>query len=923
MSTKPQSATPGIPPAPMTMTLQPGARLGPYEVVAPLGAGGMGVVYRARDTRLGREVALKLLPVGFADDPERHARFEREAKLLAALNHPHIAVLYGLEHLDGQHALAMELVEGEGLNERIARGAVPVDEAIPIALQIADALEAAHEKGIVHRDLKPANVRVRADGTVKVLDFGLAKAWEEQAGGSDPAFSPTITGHHTRAGVVLGTAAYMSPEQARGKAVDKRADIWAFGVVLYEMLTGRRAFEGEEITDVLASVLRQEIDWTALPADVPERLRWLLERCLDRDSRRRLRDIGEARLALGGAADISRSGAALVSSASPAPFPVAAAPGPARRTALPWLVVGLLAVALAAVSALAVVRGRPHASRTVRSFVLPPEKTSFVFDAAVGGPALSPDGTRLAFVARGAGGGTSLYVRPLDSLAAQPLPGTDGVAFPFWSPDGRYLAFFVAGKLKKIDASGGPPETVCAAASGRGGTWSRDGVIVFAPDIYGGLDRVPAAGGAPAALTTLDAAKQQSSHRWPLFLPDGRHFLYWAGGPLNSTEVSTDGIYVGSLDGGAATFLVHADSNAVYAPPGYLLFLRDQSLMAQPFDASSRKLTGEAFPIAEQVANPQNYRRGCFTVSNDGTLAYQTGDIGLVQAVWVDGSGRQVGTVGEPRGLEGVRLAPDGRRLVEQTSGANPQNVDLWIVDVARAVRTKFTFGTGLHIDPVWSPDGSRLMYSANTQGHLDLYLKNASGAGDAEAVLVSSANKYATDWSADGRFVAVTVVNPAVKTGADIWVLSMAGDRKFSPFLATEANEGNATFSPDGHWLAYQSNASGKPEIYVTPFPGPGGKWQVSQEGGMQVMWRRDGAALNFRSLDGKLMQASVNERGEAVEIGTPRELFQAQLGGFGGSAWVYAAAPQDDRFLLLRSQQNGPTPLTLVTGWTAALRR
>jgi eukaryotic-like serine/threonine-protein kinase len=807
---------------------QPGSRLGPYEIVAPLGAGGMGEVWRARDTRLGREVALKFLPEGFVDDPERHARFEREAKLLASLNHPHIATLYGLEHLDGQHALAMELVDGEGLDTRIERGAIPLEEAIPIALQVADALEAAHEKGIVHRDLKPANVKVRPDGTVKVLDFGLAKAWDAQVSSSDLAFSPTITGHHTRAGVILGTAAYMSPEQARGKAVDKRSDIWGFAVLLWEMLTGERLFPGETVSDTLV-----------------------------------------------------------------------------------------------AVSALALLRPRPRPARPLRAYILPPEKTSFAFDGSIGGPALSPDGTRLVFCARDASGRASLHLRPLDSLAAQPLAGTEGASFPFWSADGRHVGFFVAGKLKKIDASGGPPETVCAASNGRGGTWNRDGVIVFAPDLYGGLQRVSSAGGAPAALTTLDASRKQNSHRWPVFLPDGRHFVYWAGGPLNASQVKTDGIYLGSLDGKTSSFVVQADSDALYTPPGYLLYLRDQSLMAQPFDAGRLALAGEAFPVAEQVANPQNFRRGCFTVAEDGTLAYQTGDIGLVQAVWVDANGRQVGTVGEPRGLEGIRLSPDGTRLAEHTAEANSKNADVWIVDLARGVRTKFTFGSSLHLNPVWSPEGSRIVFTSNDQGHLDLYVKGASGAGDAEPLVVSDATKYPTDWSRDGRFLAVNVIDPARRTGTDIWILSMSGERKFSPFLATEFNEGNATFSPDGRWLAYQSNASGRAEVYVTPFPGPGGKWQVSQEGGAQAMWRRDGAALYFRSLDGRIMEASIAESGEAVAVGTPRELFQAQLAGFSTGTWAYAVPPKGDRVLVLRSQQNGPAPLTLVTNWTAALRK
>ncbi len=898
--------------------LEANSNLGAYQLMGQLGAGGMGVVYRARDTRLGREVALKFLPADFAADPERHARFEREAKLLASLNHPHIAVLYGLEHLEGHHALAMELVEGEGLDERIARGPIPADEALPLALQIAEALEAAHEKGIVHRDLKPANIRVRPDGTAKVLDFGLAKALEEPAAGVDLAHSPTITARHTRAGVILGTAAYMSPEQAAGTATDSRADIWAFGVVLFEMLSGRRLFDGETVSHVLASVLKDEPAWAWLPPDLPPRVVELLRRCLRKKPRSRLQSIGDARIALEEVPSDPHPSAASERSAQVE----APAATPASRRALPWIAAAALAVALAGVSAVAVLRGRPQPRRSVRSFILPPEKTSFAFDGAIGGPVLSPDGTRLAFVARDDEGKTSLYLRPLDSLVAQRLAGTEDATFPFWSPDSRFVGFFVAGKLKKIDAAGGPPESLCAAASGRGGTWNRDGVIVFAPDIYGGLDRVPAAGGTASALTALDGSRQQSSQRWPSFLPDGRHFVYWAGGPLNATEARTDGIYLGSLDGKTSSFLFEADSDAVYAPPGYLLFLRDQSLMAQPFDAGGLKLSGEAFPIAEQVANPQNYRRGCFTVSESGTLAYQTGEIGLVQAVWLDASGRQVGTASEPAGLEGIRLSPDGQRLAEQTSQGSSKSTDIWLVDLARGVRTRFTFGAGLHLDPVWSPDGSRIVFTSNQQGHLDLYLKNASGAGDAEPLLVSDSQKYPTSWSPDGRVLALTIVTPGSKTGADIWMLAMTGERKATPFLVTEANEADARFSPDGSWVAYQSNASGREEIYLTPFPGPGGKWQVSQDGGVQAMWSRDGAALYFRSLDGKLMEASVAERGAAVEVGTPRELFQAQLGGFGAGGWVFDVVPKGDRFLVLRPQQNGPSPLTLVTDWAASLK-
>jgi Tol biopolymer transport system component len=868
------------------------------------------------DTRLGRQVALKLLPEDFAVDPERQARFEREAKVLASLNHPNIAVLYGLEHVGERHALVMELVEGDDLAQRLARGPIATDEAFAIALQVASALEAAHDKGIVHRDLKPANVKVTPAGTVKVLDFGLAKAWEAEGATTNPSLSPTITAHHTREGVILGTAAYMSPEQARGKPVDRRADIWAFGCLVYEMLTGTQTFAGDTVTDVIAAVVTRDPDWSALPPDVRPRSREVLRRCMEKDPKRRFRDIGDVRFELEESLTAPEPAATAAPVAAPAPAPAA------RRSLLPWVVAGLGFV-IAAGLGVAYLRVASVKPRMVRSFLLPPEKTSFAFDPAVGGPVLSPDGTRMVFAARDAAGKALLYVRALDSLSAQSLAGTESASYPFWSPDGRFVGFFVPGKLKKIDAAGGPPETICAAPSGRGGAWSQEGVIVFAPDVYGALERVSSTGGASAPLTSLDASRQQNSHRWPTFLPDGRHFVYWAGGPMNASEVKTDGIYLGSLDGAAPTFLFQADSDAVYAPPGYLLFLREQSLMAQPFEAGARKLTGEAFPIAEQVANPQNYRHGCFTVSDDRSLSYQTGDIGLVQVVWLDASGRQVGTVGEPAGVEGIRLSPDGQRLAEHVAEASSKNADVWIVDLARGVRTRFTFGSALHLNPIWSPDGSRIVFTSNQQGHLDLYVKSASGAGDAEAIAVSEATKYPTDWSPDGRFIAVTVVEPGKKTGSDLWMLSLSGERKMTPFLSTEFNEGNATFSPDGRWLAYQSNASGRAEVYLTPFPGPGGKWQVSQDGGAQAMWRRDGAALYFRALDGKLMQASIVEQGAAVEVGTPTELLQAQLGGVPAGAWAYAAAPKGDRVLVMRSQQNGPNPLTLVTNWTAGLRR
>ncbi|MFI5165494.1 MAG: protein kinase [Thermoanaerobaculales bacterium] len=896
--------------------MQNGTRLGPYEIVAPLGAGGMGVVYRAKDTRLGREVALKFLPEGFADDPERHARFEREAKLLASLNHPHIAALYGLEHLDSQHGLVMELVDGEGLDERIARGAIPPDEAIPIALQIADALEAAHEKGIAHRDLKPANVKVRSDGTVKVLDFGLAKAWEDQGANSDPALSPTITGHHTRAGVILGTAAYMSPEQARGKPVDKRADIWAFGCVLYEMLTGERTFGGDTITDVIAAVVTREPDWTRLPSEITPRTREALKRCMEKDPKRRFRDIGDARFEL--------EEGARASSAEPrsgVPAPVVTTPPP-RRAALPWIA-SALGLALAVTFAVAFVRTGSDHPRSVRAYILPTDKTHFTFNGSTGGAVLAPDGTRIVYAATDEAGRKLLWLRPLDSLTAQPLEGTDGASYPFWSPDSRFVGFFVPGKLKKIDILGGPPQTICDASSGRGGTWSPDGVIVFAPDVYGGMRRVSSAGGASAPITELDRSRGQTSQRWPVFLPDGRRFLFWAGNPTASSQ-ETRGIYVGSLDDKSQRFLFQADSDALYAPPGYLLYLREQTVMAHPFDAGSLKFKGEAFPVAEDVASPESYRLGRFSVSQDGTLVYLTGQNDRAQVLWLNASGQQAGgSLGEAAIIGGIRLSPSGQTLAEIVQEPQTKNVDVWLVDLARGVKTRFTFDPAADFDPVWSPDGSRIAWAANTKGHFDLYVKSSTGAGEAEALLASEEDKYCTDWSHDGRFIAFTELDPKGNNGADIWILPLFGDRKPYSFLATPFNEGNAVFSPDGRWLAYQSNESGKTEIYITPFPQAGGKWQVSQGGGLTPSWRADGQGLYFSTPDGRLMEAPVAAKGPAVEVGAPHEFSKVQMSSPNPGAWGYAATPKSDRVLVLQSEKGVAVPLTLVTHWTEGLKR
>jgi Tol biopolymer transport system component len=668
------------------------------------------------------------------------------------------------------------------------------------------------------------------------------------------------------------------------------------------------------VTDVLANVLKHEIDWTALPDATPAGLERVLRRCLERRPADRIRDMGDVRWELehpdgsGGVA--------------PGADAAADAGGRRSRWVLPWFAGAALGVVLAAGLA-AVLWPASDPPRTVRSFLVPPDGTTFNFHGSVGGPVLSPDGRRLVFAAQDRSGRTSLWVQPLDSDGARELTGTEGASYPFWSPDGRSIGFFIPGKLRRIDVDGGPPQTVCDAANGRGGSWSPDGSIVFAPNVFSGLSRVVETGGTPSPVVELDSSKGQSSARWPHFLPDGRRFLFWAGGPLNSGEVDTDGIYLGSLDGSKPSFLFPADSNALYAPPGYLLFLREQVLMARRFDAATGEPVGEAVPLIEQVANPENYRLGDFSVSREGTMVCQTGETGLNSVVWLDAAGQQVATVGEPVAIDGLRLSPDGKVLAEQVSDARSKNIDLWLVDLERDVRTRFTFDAGVEIAPVWSPDGDRIAFSANPNGHLDLFVKNANGSGVAEPVLESEAGKYAADWSPDGRFLSVTAIDPHGSNGADIWIVPLEGDAEPRPFLATPFNEANAMFSPDGRWLAYASAESGRSEVYVTPFPGPGGKWQISQEGGRQPLWRRDGGAVYFRAPDGSVWEAAVADRGGAVDVGTPMRAVVAPGVSTSSLTPSYAVSPEGDRFLVLVPVESSTTPLTLITHWTSLLRR
>jgi Tol biopolymer transport system component len=897
--------------------LTPGTRLGVYEVTAQIGAGGMGEVYRATDIKLKRQVAIKILPAALAADPDRLARFQREAEVLASLNHPQIAGIYGLEEGGGITALVMERVEGEDLSQRIARGAIPLDEALPIAKQIGEALEAAHELGIIHRDLKPANIKVREDGTVKVLDFGLAKALDPVGSGADAAAltnSPTITSPAamTRMGVILGTAAYMPPEQAKGRAVDKRADIWAFGCVVFEMLTGTRAFAGDDVSETLAAVLRAEPEWKALPAETPAPIRKLLRRCLEKDARRRLQAIGDARLEIEDALAGTAEGQ-----------PMAAAPARAhRRERLAWAVASLLLVVLVASIAIGRVAylGRAPASadmRATRFTLTPPDGWSLALGATPSGGsiaplAVSPDGRHVAFVAQSREGKSQLWVRSFDTLTARALPGTDDAASPFWSPDSRVLGFFTQGKLKKIDVSGGSSIVLCDVSTPLGGTWGSDGVIVFAPSGSTGLQKVSAAGGAPTAATALGPG--ETYHMRPTFLPDGRHFIYVAR--------NTGAVYIASLDSTERTRVLERieGTNVLYAQ-GHLLFVRGTRLVAEPFDADRRVVTGEAVPVAEEIATSAT-PYGQFSASANGVLVYQTGaSLSRTQLVWFDRAGQQTAVLGEPAVYGDVRLSPDGKRAVVSVADPARTTGDLWVFDVARGLRTRFTFDPADDSYPIWSPDGSRIVFSSNRKGPFDLYEKASNGAGAEQLVLSDSVAKNAYSWSPDGRFIAYQS-NAGTGSGNDVWVLPLGGDRKPFVVVQTPFNETRGVFSPDGHWLAHQSTESGRFEVYVVPFPGPGGKWQVSTAGGTEPRWGRDGKELFSLDARNTLTAAAVKGDGASFEVGAVQALFQTRARAGLGSPYDVSADGQ--RFLIntLPALADAP-PFTVVFNWTAGLKK
>jgi Tol biopolymer transport system component len=883
----------------------------------------MGEVWKARDTTLGRDVALKILPDHLALDSDRLARLKREAQILASLNHPNIAAIHGFQDSDGVQALVLELVEGPTLADRIAQGPIPVDEALPIAKQIAEALEAAHEQGIIHRDLKPANIKLRPDGTVKVLDFGLAKALEPAISAMSPNVtqSPTITSPAmmTGAGMILGTAAYMSPEQARGHAVDKRTDIWAFGCVLFEMVTGHRAFDGASATDIIASIIKTEPDWTRLPSRASSRTRSFLRHCLQKDPKRRLHEIADARFEIDEI--LAEEPEASVHGAS------TPAKRRGRRAALSvGAAAAVVTVAAAAVVMFNVGGTREGDQPSYEFQVDPPDGGVFGIGTITGAtavpyPALSPDGRYLAFIAIGEDRRQLLWIRPLDSKLAQPVPGSEGAAVPFWSPDSRYVGFFAGRKLKTVPVSGGPPQTLCDVIddSGATGSWNQDNVIVFSSGTANpGISRVPASGGQPVAITTLNSSREETGHLWPHFLPDGRHFLFFA----QSRDISAsehDGVYIGSLDAEEPKRILNGAIEAYYASPGYLLFKRDQNLMAQPFDAGRLEPAGDAFSIADQVAGNSANGKVALSVSDAGIIAYRTG-LSLIdrQITWLDRAGNRVGIVGPLGDYRALELSDDGKRLA--LTRLSDGSADIWLLDLARGVPTRLTFDPAVDNAPVWSPDGSRVAFRSQRNEKTQLYQKLASGVGDDDPLPNVAGIAFTHDWSSDGRFIVYGTLGQG--TGEDLWVLPLSGDQKPFGFLTTPFSETQARLSPDGRWLAYSSNESGRIEVYVQSFPKPAGKWQISTDGGAQPRWRGDGKELYYLSST-RVMAVPITAAA-GLEVGSATPLFDATFSTnplrFGATEYDVAADGQ--RFIVSAFTEARNTPLTIVVNWTARLK-
>jgi eukaryotic-like serine/threonine-protein kinase len=902
------------------MALAAGTKLGPYEIVSPLGAGGMGEVYRARDTRIDRTVAVKILPAHLAAKPEALERFQREARAISQLSHANICQLYDLGEQDGIHYIVMEYLEGETLAARLTKGRLPLEQVLRYGAEIAEGLDQAHRTGVVHRDLKPGNIMLTRTGA-KLMDFGLAKTsaplMPQSSGLSATMTSPNISHPLTAEGTVIGTFQYMSPEQVEGKEADARSDIFSFGTVLYEMATGKRAFAGKSQVSVASAILEREPDpITASQPLAPPALQHVVQGALMKDPESRWQS----------AADIARQLRWISSadSSSNAARPVL----PHRKWGERAWWAAAVAVLLGSLFWLAFFT-RPH-PRVVRAYVTPPPEAAFDFVGDFSGPpVLSPDGTQVAFAARGPKERNSIWVRKLDSASAEKLPGTDGAFALFWSADGKFIGFFADSKLRKISASGGPVTILADAPNARGGAWNRDNMIVYAPDYRDSLWKISAASGTPVRVTKLDPSKH-TTHRWPSFLPDGKHFLFFATNHAGGHR-EENGIYLGSLESEASQLVLATDAAGLYSS-GYLLFHQQSALMAQKFDPVRGTLSGEPMALANDVQQDSGTFRTVFTVADSGVLLYEPGSesgLGDTDLLWMDRNGKVLSHIADRSSYRGGQLSPDGKRLA--ISVGNPKQ-DIWIFDLEHGSRTRLTFDDATHFMPSWSADGQRVAYTsqmgATVMSGTTLHAKQASGGGQDELLLALKdatgipVSLFWPQWSPDGRYL--VYMQQSGPTGASVWAIPTSGEAKPQLLIKPESSSGKVTFvriSPDGRWLAYSANDGGREEVYVTSFPNSNGRWQISREGGTAPIWGKDQKKIYFVGLDAHLYSVDVGAQAGNFKVGNSEALFEVRsIFAFG---FPFDVRPDGQRFMVLTQPEGTASPMMLVLNWTAELNK
>src|ERR1041385_2215439 len=876
----------------------------------------MGVVYKAQDLSLDRFVALKFLPPHLHASEQDKARFILEAKSASALNHPNICTIHAIENVDNQMFIVMEFVDGQTLRERKAASNISLKQAIDIGIQIADGLAAAHEKGIVHRDIKPENIMIRKDGIAQVMDFGLAKL---RVGAGISKL--------TKAGSTVGTVGYMSPEQVQGQEADHRSDIFSLGAVLYELFTEQLPAKGVHETALMYEIvnvdpapmssIKPEVDPSldaivleGLAKDPGERYQSVAE--VGKELRRFKRESSRSRVST--VRDVYKSSSGHAQSSLPQ-SPVSEPSSEKKSHPIIWMSTTILFVLATAAFAFLYMKESSKEITPVRFIISPPEKGAFLSDV----PIISPDGLKVAFSARDSSGRSFIWVRPLASITASPLSGTDDGNFPFWSPDNRFLGFFQNGKLKKIEVAGGPTQTITDAPQGRGATWGSAGMIVFAPNFSGGLQQVSEAGGIATEVTVLDTARREDSHRWPNFLPDGHHFTYLG----RSTDDEKTGLYLGTIDSKETSLLLPPKSNAVYASPGYLLFVVERTLMAQAFKPAKSQVNGAAFPVVEDGGFNSAWTYGSFSASTNGVLALGTGGgaTGNRQFVWYDRAGKRLEKVGTAGALFDFALSPDEKRVAFRRIDPQTRNNDLWVLDLLRQTESRFTFRQTVDDDPVWSPDGSKILFDSNPDGQANLHQKVGTGAGSEELLLKSSIANWPLDWSSDGRYILYESEN--TKTKGDLWIFPMGGDKKPFPFVQTEALEYTGRFSPDGRWIAYSSDESGKMEVYVQAFPLTQGKWQVSTGGGGAPQWSKDGRQIFYIAPDKNLMEVDVKGIGTSFEQGIPKPLFNVDVDSYQAPN-RYAVSKDGKRFLVNTSiEGTSLKPIMVVINWTAEIRK